>query len=432
MLYFFQKRETMTIIDNFKKLIEIPHCSEQTDALFEFIIAFAKEHGYVVESDEAKNILIHKGNPKLALQAHYDMVCMGDAPTIEMYEKEGWLYAKNSSLGADNGMAIAMMMTLMERGEELEFVLTSDEEIGLVGAGAIQLPLGADYMLNLDFEEEAVVCIGCAGGADLKAEQSFYKLDDEDRYEHHYELSVSGLEGGHSGVDIDKNIPNAIKILADYLKDEKVVLSSCQGGERANSIPTQIIMQLSSKNILKENQWVKVKPLDTKLPLYDSDDFLALLQEFKHGIHSHNEEFNVPDTSINLAMVRFEEGNATIECSARGMSDEGLEAICETTLELFEKYALSSTHNAKYSAWKPEINSFASLVNKATKKVFGESSYEAIHAGLECGLLLKRYPTIQFASIGPTIENPHSLRERVNLKSVEETFKVVEEVIATL
>ena len=422
----------MNIIDNFKKLTQIPHCSEQTEALFDFMVAFAQEHGYEVQSDEAKNILITKGTPKLALQAHYDMVCMGKAPHIETYEKEGWLYAKDSSLGADNGIAIAMMMTLIEQGEELEFVLTSDEEIGLIGAEAIQLVLGAKYMLNIDFEEDKIVCIGCAGGADLSAEQKFYKLDKEDAYAHTYELSVSGLDGGHSGVDIDKNIPNAIKVLADYLKDEKVVLSSCQGGERHNSIPTQITMRLSSKNILKANKWVKVKVLEEKLELYDSDDFLALLQEFKHGVHSHNDEFNLPDTSINLAMVSFEKGNATIECSARGMDDAGLNFICETTLTLFEKYSFSSTLNAKYSAWKPEINSFTTIVNESMNKVFGTSSYEAIHAGLECGLLLKRYPNIKFASIGPTIENPHSVRERVNLQSVKDTFKVVEEVIATL
>jgi len=422
----------MNILDNFKKLTQIPHCSEQTEALFNFMIDFAKEHGYEVQSDEAKNILIHKGNPTLALQAHYDMVCMGKAPLIETYEKEGWLYAKDSSLGADNGIAIAMMMMLIEQGEEIEFVLTSDEEIGLIGAEAIQLALGAKYMLNIDFEEDKIVCIGCAGGADLTAEQSFYKLDEEDFYEHMYELSVTGLDGGHSGVDIDKNIPNAIKVLADYLKDEKVVLSSCQGGERHNSIPTQITMRLSSKNILKANKWVKVKALEEKLELYDSDDFLALLQEFKHGVHSYNDEFNLPDTSINLAMVHFEKGKATIECSARGMDDAGLDVICETTLTLFEKYSFSSTLNAKYSAWKPEINSFTTIVNESMNKVFGTSSYEAIHAGLECGLLLKRYPSIKFASIGPTIENPHSVRERVNIESVENTFKVVEEIIATL
>jgi len=421
-----------TIIDNFITLTTLPHCSQDADALFNFLVKFAKEQGYDVQTDTVKNILISKGNPKLALQAHYDMVCMGKAPNIETYVEEGWMYAKDSSLGADNGMAIAMMMSLMEKGEVLEFVLTADEEIGLVGASEIAFELSAQYMLNLDFEDASQVCIGCAGGADLIAEQTFYKLEEEDAYEYNYEVSVLGLDGGHSGVDIDKNIPNAIKVLANYLKDETVVLSSCQGGERRNSIPSNITMKLSSQNELKGNEWVNIKAIDGGFDIYDSDDFLALLQAFEDGVSEYNEEFNLPNTSINLALVSFENGKARVECSSRSMDEVGLESINEENLELFQKHGFDSTLEYKYPAWKPEINSFTSTVNDAMNEVFGKSSYEAIHAGLECGLLLERYPNIKFASIGPTIENPHSTRERVDLESVEKTFSVVEKVIATL
>ena len=412
-------------IDNFIKITKLPHCSQKSDALFDYLVHFAKEQGYEVQSDEVKNILIKKGMPTLALQAHYDMVCMGKAPEIETYVKEGWMYAKESSLGADNGMAIAMMMTLMERGEELEFVLTSDEEIGLVGASAIALELEASYMLNLDFEDEGVVCIGCAGGADLLAEQSFYKSE---AYEYNYELSVSGLAGGHSGVEIHKNIPNAIKVLAEYLEGKSVLVASCHGGERRNSIPTNIVMQLSSKEPLEGNHWVKVKLLENHLDVYESDDFLNLLFDFKHGVNSFNDEFNLPDTSINLAIVSFENGKATIESSSRAMSEEGLEEINEKYLQLFEKYNFSSSVEYKYPSWKPEINAFTSAVNDAMIKEFKESKYEAIHAGLECGMLLERYPHMKFASIGPTIVSPHSTHEKVKLDSVGKILKVVEEV----
>ena len=421
-----------TIIDNFITLTKLPHCSQDADILFNFLVKFGEEKGYHVQSDGVKNILISKGSPKLALQAHYDMVCMGKAPKIETYVKDGWMYAKESSLGADNGMAIAMMMSLMEKGEELEFVLTADEEIGLIGAEAIAFELSSKYMLNIDFEDEGVVCIGCAGGADLIAKQSFYKLEEEDAYRYSYEVSVLGLEGGHSGVDIAKNIPNAIKVLVNYLKDETVILSSCKGGERRNSIPANVVMRLSSKNPLKENKWVKVKALEEKLELYDSDDFLTLLQTFKHGVHDFNEAFNLPDTSINLAIVNFEKGQAQIECSSRAMNAEGLEKINSLTLELFQEHNFNTTLEYKYPSWKPEVNSFTSTVNDAMKEVFSKSSYEAIHAGLECGVLLERYPNIKFASIGPTIENPHSTRERVNLESVKKTFEVVEKIIKAL
>ena len=417
------------IINHFISLTKVPHCSQNTEVMFQFLTKFAKNHGYTVKSDEKKNILISKGKAKLALQAHYDMVCMGNAPKIETYIEEGWLYARESSLGADNGIAIAMMMSLMEEGIELEFVLTADEEVGLVGAGAIELELTSKYMLNIDFEDEGIVCIGCAGGADLLARKSF---DEVNSYEYSYEVSVLGLDGGHSGVDIDKNIPSAIKVLANYLSDKEVLIASCHGGERRNSISANVTMKLSSKKPLVGNHWVDVQALDESLKVYNSSDFLNLLIDFKQGIHDFNDEFNLADTSVNLAIINFKNGEAKIECSSRGMNDDGLHEINETTRKLFEKYGFENSMEYKYPAWKPEVNEFTASVNDAMVNVFGESKYEAIHAGLECGVLLERYPTMKFASIGPTIIYPHSTREGVKLDSVGKIFKVVEEVISTL
>ena len=417
------------IIDYFINITKLPHCSEDTATLFDYLVNFAEEKGYEVESDKSRNILIKKGSPKLALQAHYDMVCMGKAPNIETYVEEGFMYAKASSLGADNGMAIAMMMALMEQGKELEFLLTADEEIGLIGASAITLELSASYMLNLDFEDEGVVCIGCAGGADLLAEQKLYKSE---VYEYNYELSVSGLAGGHSGVEIHKNIPNAIKVLAEYLADKEVLVSSCQGGERRNSIPTAMSMKLTSIEPLESNDLVRVRELNETLEVYESDEFLNLLVAFEHGVNSHNEEFNLPDTSINLALVSLENGVVKVECSSRAMSEDGLEEINEKYLKLFENHNFSTEIEYKYPSWKPEVNSFTSLINDAMIKEYGESKYEAIHAGLECGVLLERYSNMKFASIGPTIVSPHSIHEKVKLDSVGKIFKVVEEVISKL
>ena len=422
------------IINHFISLTKVPHCSQNSDALFQYLIDFAKKCDYTIYHDDLQNILFRKGSPKLAIQAHYDMVCMGKAPDIETYIEEGWMYAKESSLGADNGIAIAMMMVLMEQGLELEFLFTSDEEVGLIGANGINLELTSQYMLNIDYEDEGIVCIGCAGGADILASQNFYKLESEDfyGYSYNYKLSVLDLEGGHSGVDIDKNIPNAVKVLADYLKDKEVLLSSCYGGERRNSIPANIVMEVASKTPLEGNRWVQVEKLDRELALYDSDDFLMLLQEFQDGVHTYNEEFNLPDTSINLAIVNFKEGKGEIEASSRAMNDIALEKINQLTEELLLKYGFNTSIEYKYPAWKPEINEFTSSVNSAMTHLFGESRYEAIHAGLECGVLLERYPHIKFASIGPTIAYPHSTREGLKLDSVEKIFKVVEEVVSTL
>jgi len=417
------------IINHFISLTKVPHCSQNIALLQRYLTDFAQKRGYEVKSDSVKNILIKKGNPKLALQAHYDMVCMGKAPKIETYIEDGWMYAEDSSLGADNGIAIAMMMQLMDEGAELEFLLTADEEIGLVGASAIELELVSKYMLNIDFEDEGIVCIGCAGGADLIGKKTF---KEEAGYAYNYEVLVSGLLGGHSGVEIHKNIPNAIKVLVNYLKDKEVLIGTFSGGERRNSIPTNATVKLSSKVPLIGSDEVEVKRINEPLIVYDTDDLLKFLIDFKHGIHQFNEAFNLADSSINLALISFENGEAKIECSSRAMDNKGLIEINKTTEELFKKYGFDCSLEYKYPAWKPEINHFTSLVNEAMIKSFGSSKYEAIHAGLECGVLLEKYPQIQFASIGPTIVSPHSVHEKLELASVGKTFLVLKEVIATL
>jgi len=417
------------ILKHFKKITSLPHCSGNAKALRSYLVDFATAKGYGVEVDMAGNILIQKGSPSLVLQAHYDMVCVGRAPEIETYEKEGWLYAKESSLGADNGMAIAMMMLWMEQEAPLGFLLTSDEEIGLVGASAISLKIDANYMLNLDYEDEGIVCIGCAGGADLIAEQSF---EPAEPLKYAYELEVSGLLGGHSGVEIHKDIPNAIKIMAEYLRDKVVRLAWAQGGERRNSIPTRMVVRLSSDEVLLSNHWVKVTPLNEAVKVYETKSLIGLLNAFKHGVHAYNEALNIPQVSINLAKIALEDGQVLIESSSRSMSDEELEQINTSTKALFSEYGFSTKVEYKYPAWRPEETPFTQLVKESMEEVFNMSRYEAIHAGLECGILQERYPHIAFVSIGPTIVSPHSTRERVDLDSVDRTFEVVERIISKL
>ena len=414
------------IIEYFILLTKIPHCSQEADRLLEFLETFAKERGYSVEIDETKNILIKKGKPKLALQAHYDMVCIGEITDIKTYIKNGWMCAKDSSLGADNGIAIAMMMVLMDRGEELEFLFTSDEEIGLVGASDLSFKLDSSYMLNLDSEDEAEVYIGCAGGADLIASKTFEKCEPSDYF---YRVSVTDLAGGHSGIDIDKGIPNAIKILAHYLKDREVLISSFEGGKRRNSIPANAYATVSSKNRLESSDMVEVTALDKCYTVYQSREFLNLLNSFEDGVEHFNQELNIPDTSINLAIVSFKEGTAVIESSARAMSDEGLKAICQKNKNLAIANGFKMDEEFKYPAWKPKKNEFTEMVNSSMIKVFGRSEYKAIHAGLECGVISEKYPNIKFASIGPTIVSPHSTHEKIKLDSIGKIFEVVEKII---
>jgi len=420
------------IIEHFKTLTEIPHCSKNADRLLDFLVTFAKERGYEVEVDAVKNIYIFKEEPTLCLQAHYDMVCMGKAPKIETYIEEGWMKAKDASLGADNGMAIAMMMQLMDEGQVLEFLLTSDEEIGLIGANKVAFDLKSRYMLNLDSEDDAEVYIGCAGGADITAHKQDEYVEGTG---YCYEVAVKGLPGGHSGVDIDKGIPSAIKVLGDYLVENSVTqLASLYAGERRNSIPANAVAIIRSESELGGSGNVSVRELkEQPSVLKEGEKIIFLIHAFKQGVRAHNKEFGIPDVSINLAIITADEkGGITIETSARAMDADSLEKLTEETVDFFESYSFSVKVEDKYPAWKPDVSAFTDIVSREMKKVFGTSKLMAIHAGLECGVIAEKYPTMKFASIGPTIRYPHSTREMVNIGSVEKTYLVLKEIIKSI
>lgn len=413
------------IVDHFQTITQIPHCSKEADKLLEFLVDFAKTRGYTVEVDEVKNIYIHKGTPTLCLQAHYDMVCMGKAPVLETYIEEGVMRAKDSSLGADNGMAIAMMMQNMDEGLELEFLLTSDEEIGLIGANEVAFELKSKYMLNLDSEDEAEVYIGCAGGADITAFKQDDYVEGKGRC---YEIAVKGLVGGHSGVDIDKGIPSAIKILGAYLVENNITqLASIYAGERRNSIPANAVAIVRSAAPLENSGDVVVRTLKEEPNiLKEGAKVIELIHAFKHGVHATNEALGIPDVSINLAIITADEkAGMKIETSARAMGAEELEALTSQTVAMFENYGFLVQVEDKYPAWKPDVSEFTNLVSAEVKAVFGRSKMMAIHAGLECGVIAEKYPAMKFASIGPTIRYPHSTREEVDLLSVENTYKVL-------
>jgi dipeptidase D len=419
-------------LEHFLALTKIPHCSHEAEALRNYLVAFGRERGYRVEVDGADNVLIFKGKPQLCLQAHYDMVCMGKAPEIETYEEGGWLKAHESSLGADNGVAIAMMMDLMDEGLELEFLFTANEEVGLIGAGALNFPLYSSYMLNLDFEDEAEVCIGCAGGADIAAYKKDTLVEGAGTC---YEVAVKDLAGGHSGVDIDKGIPSAIKIVGDYLYDHEITqMVSFHGGERANSIPANAVAIVRSETPLQGRDEIRVRELnEAPAVLQQGSMLIEMIHHFKHGVREQNEALGIPQSSINLAIITVDaEGSIQIETSARAMEMASLSLLTEETVGFFQKYGLEATVKDKYPAWKPEINSFTDLIGTHMKAVFGESKTMAIHAGLECGIISQKYPHIQFAAIGPTIRYPHSTREMVNLKSVEDTYAVLCRIVSEI
>ncbi len=420
-----------TVEKKFIHIMQIPHCSHYADKLKEFIAEYATDKGYEVSVDSDGNILATKGAPKLCLQAHYDMVCIGKTPDIEVYEEGGWLKARDSSLGADNGIAVAMMLDLMDSGVDLEFLFTADEEVGLIGAKALKFDLQSLYMLNLDFEDEAEVCIGCAGGADTEASRSAVLIAGEGRC---YEVSVRGLAGGHSGVDIDKGIPNAIKLVADYLSENNIEqIAAFHGGERVNSIPANAVAVVRSLQHLESNGEVAVRELKEQPQVIScSREIISALSAFRHGVREFNDELGIPNSSANLAIVNCDSNGIKIETSLRAMEMQSLGTLITDTESMFGSYGFAIETKDKYPAWKPESNSFTEMVSRHIRGVFGECKTMAIHAGLECGILSQKYPHIKFASIGPTIRYPHSTREMVNLKSVEDTYAALCRIVSDI
>ncbi len=415
------------IIDNFIEISKVPRCSFKSEKMELFLRDFAKKQGYTVQVDGAKNILVSHREPKMSLQAHYDMVCVGSAPKIETVIDGNILKAKNSSLGADNGMAIAMMMQLMKEQAALEFLFTSDEEVGLIGAKNLDLPIQSKYLLNLDSEDEGEVYIGCAGGVDLKFTKELPTVSVDGKF---YKLSIGNFPGGHSGVDIDKGIPNAIVTLANSIKNNGLKIVSFHGGERINSIPANASAIVFANSALDKSKFadnkIEVEACDSaKVTAFDIDDLLGL----PNGVLEKSEVFDVVQSSANIALADIEKGVVTIELSLRSLDTDELMHIAKELEKTYKTKGFEVTLNDKYPGWKPQLNEFTKRVEQATKDIFGECELKVIHAGLECGVLSEKLPNVKMASIGPNIRFPHSTREYVELDSVKRVYRVVKELL---
>jgi len=391
------------IIDLFKEISSVKRCSYETDEMRRFLIDKIERNGYFYKTDAAGNIYAYKNGSVLALQAHYDMVCVG-SERIKIVFENGWLRAEDSSLGADNGIGVAIMLCLMEEYDNLEFLFTNDEEVGLIGAFNLDtdvIDIKSDYLLNLDSEDENIY-IGCAGGADVLIT---YPLKVEEKRGYTGIMSVTSLPGGHSGVDIDKNVPNAIKELA--LKVQNVC--AFEGGERRNSIPSN-----AKAEIFYECEGGEIKSVFC-------DDYLEFLRKLPHGVLEWDFEFKTVSKSVNLATVE----NEKIVLSIRANSNEKLEELKEFVK--MKSRGAEIRFTSQYPAWKPEISKLSEILKEIKK-----SEYRVIHAGLECAVLKNKFPEVAMASIGPVILYPHSVREKVEIKSVFETYENVKNLIEKL
>jgi dipeptidase D len=468
--------EPKLVWKHFDEIRKIPRCSKHEEKIREYVIDFAKKHNLKFKKDKPGNVVISKsatkGNEKkpiVILQGHMDMVCEKNSDVkhdfskdpIKLKLKGDVLMADGTTLGADNGIGLAMSLAILEdntlKHGPLEALFTVDEETGLTGAFALSSDmLTGKIMLNLDSEDFGVLTVGCAGGGDsqiylpIKTKPINGNLTSMN-------VKVSGLRGGHSGVDAHEQRGNAVKLLTRMLwkanEDYKIHVTEIKGGDKHNAIPREAYAKVSidknqkdkfistlkkeEKNILDE-----IKPIDPnfKVNVEDIDKLkstltedaqeklLDLLHGLPHGVDKWS--YDIPDlveTSTNLATVAIKDKNANIGMSTRSSIKSALQDFRDRIRATAELSGAKVEEENPYPGWKPDMDS---KILKISKKIFKDMykkdpKVEAIHAGLETGIIGEKFPGMDMISIGPTIKYPHSPEEQVHVSTVDKTYKFV-------
>lgn len=455
----------MELLRYFEQICAIPHCSFETQKLGEYLFEFSKKCGFEAKMDKAGNIHAIKGKPKICLQAHYDMVCVGSAPEIKIINDGKFLSAQNSSLGADNGIGIAIIMQMMSEKNDLEVLFTNDEEVGLIGANAFKGKIKASNLLNLDSECDNEVIIGCAGGIEINIKKRFALKKCKNGFV--YELLCDGLPGGHSGIEIAKNIPNAIVELMNFIKQSKAKLLFLKGGNKINAIPANASAIVLSKKELTNTEFITLKklasvqneifkPIDLKnskqndaqssknilknlvkngeiFGFKNSDKIVDFILSLPHGVLAYDENLAMPKTSINLATIaqKTHKNTAGLQIAFYARSNEAKELNrLGEKIKAHANIAGFSCSFGEYSLpWQPQNSDFANFVLKTLQKRRPNAKIKGIHAGLECGIFQAKNPSLKVCSIGPNIFSPHSERESCEIESTKIILEVVREIL---
>ncbi len=458
----------------FDQICKIPHPSKNKLRIVEFVTGFAREYGLEVKKDAAENVLIRKpatpgmeNKKTVVLQSHLDMVPQKNNDTVHDFNKDpidayvdgDWVKAKGTTLGADNGIGVAASLAVLIEKEikhgAIECLFTVDEETGMTGAFALEPGfVNGDILLNLDSEEEGELYIGCAGGINTNAFFDYNKENVSGDYKF-FKLEVKGLKGGHSGLDIHTGRGNAIKILIrllwDGIKNYELRIASVDGGSLRNAIPreAEAIIALPFK---KEQDFAeRVKEMienienefkgvddDIKINFSYYDKVLNVIDEqtskkmikavyaCPNGtIRMAPEMENVVETSTNLAVLKSENGKIEAATLQRSFTDSAKEDLCNMVRAVFELAGAKVIHSGEYPGWEPNVNShILKIMEETYKNMYGKTpEVKVIHAGLECGLIGNIYPNLDMISFGPTIKNPHSPGEMVNIPSVKKFYE---------
>jgi len=464
----------------FYEIAQVPRPSKKEGKIIEHIKKFAEQRNLKYKIDKVGNILISipasKGFEKSAavvLQGHIDMVCEKNKGTqhdfdndpIKLIKEDGWITADGTTLGSDNGIGVAAALAAgtddsIQHGP-LEILLTIDEETGLTGANNLQPGfISGKVLLNLDSEEDGAFYVGCSGGIDtLGAFNINWQNTPENKAP--YELLITGLKGGHSGLDINTGRANAIKLLARSLKaleDFDYCIARIDGGSKRNAIPREaeaiiLINPSDEKKISKVLENVKKDFLnefnksDNKLNVEFrknesnkkktfSNDFkekiITTLLALPHGVIAMSQEIpDLVETSTNVATVTTGEDELIIGTSQRSSIDSAKKYIAESVSSILSLAEAKVSGSDGYPGWKPNLNSNILKVSKNVfEKLFTKQpEIKAIHAGLECGILGDKFPGLDMVSFGPTIEGAHSPDERVNIETVGKFYNLLKQIL---
>lgn len=411
----------------FLDFCKIPHASFNTADMNQWIKDYAASHGLHIQEDHAKNLLLSKGVPRLCLQAHYDMVLVGK--DVEPIENDGYLCSKDSSLGADNGAALCAALCVFDEVANLELLITNDEEVGMIGANNLELRPQSKVMINIDSEDINEIIIGCAGGVDVEfCFDNLPLIQNEERLDV-YQIDSIGFVGGHSGIDIDKDIPNAITSLAAYIKSlDEAQTISINGGTKRNAIAPNAHALILSRTTPTPNPSFKVTPFMLNPPYKDHSTVIELLNTpILQGVQKKS-EFGV-ELSSNIGIVD-DEPITSIHAMVRSNDTTHLEDFVSKLHKYARGYGAEIKESNFYPAWEAtKGGNLREITLNAFKAHNKNPSIKTIHAGLECGILKSKLELDEILSIGPTIHNPHSKKERLEIKSFHDFCKILLDII---
>ncbi|MBE6981116.1 MAG: aminoacyl-histidine dipeptidase [Ruminococcaceae bacterium] len=464
---------------HFEKLCAIPHGSGNTKAISDYVVSWAKSQGIQFVQDALNNVLLfgkasrgYEDRAPVILQGHLDMVCEKDESCSLDLQTDGLdiahdgkvVFAKGTTLGGDDGIAVAFAMALLEDTTiphpPLEVILTVDEETGMDGATGIDLSsLKGRTMINIDSEDEGVFTVSCAGGC-----RSAIRLPISRRavYGPCVKLTVEGLQGGHSGVEIHKNRANANKVMGEFLGEVQKLMPVCitklEGGAKDNAIPRSCTVTLVAlgmyierindvaaalqERIRKEYDEPEavVRGDDVEafggnaLSTEDSAKVIALLNSVPNGVQTWSQDIEgLVQTSLNLGIARLSD-NLELTFAVRSSVEQEKKELLEKLRQVAEFYGATTEERGDYPAWEYRKNSPLrdTMVDIYTRMYGTAPQVVAIHAGLECGLLSEKLPGLDCVSIGPNMHDIHTSREALEIDSTERTWNFLLEVLKAL